>query len=54
MTKEQVAERLRLAELEMQSAQLEPPGTLHANERYRAAASELAIAMSVARAMLAA
>lgn len=50
----EAAERLRLAELELQLAQLALDGTLTSNERYRAALSEMAIAEAVVLAMLSA
>ena len=53
MTKEQAAERLRLAELELRAAQLEHDGGMRATERYRAAVSELAIAEAIAAALFA-
>lgn len=52
MDRTTAAERFRLAELELQLAQLALDGTLVANERYRAALSELAIAEAVVLALL--
>lgn len=48
----EAAQRLRLAELEIRSAQLDHDGSMRATERYRAAVSELAIAEAIAAALV--
>ena len=53
MNQEEAADRLRRAELEFHAAQREHDGSFISTERYRAAVSELLIAMSVVQAILA-
>lgn len=54
MTRQQAAERLRRAEVELQRAQREHDGSAHAAARYQSAHAELRAATWTAMALLAA